>query len=331
VTSAGFGYDDPEAKLGRIKEKIYRLCGLMFFVCLCAVLALGFYLAGPMYVLESGSHSYLPAPVMLAVVFLAGAATLIGVRTLLELIADMQDLRELERLALTGRFSSWAAHQIRNPLATIRGWAQLMGRPPATQEAVWACRRIMDAVDRVNVIIAQFMSLSHDLPLDYQPLSLAEVVQEAVTHLQDSTPHDTTVTITGQFGQVCCHRAVLAEAFKNILINAIEAIGTGPGTITINGQVAAERCRVVITDTGCGIPPGALGDACRIGYTTKPRGLGLGLPIAAAIVRAHGGTLSLQSRHGDPVAAGTAVSIDLPQAAAGELGQAGSAADGMPV
>jgi signal transduction histidine kinase len=99
----------------------------------------------------------------------------------------------------------------------------------------------------------------------------------------------------------------LTQAFINIMKNGMEAMGKG-GILRIETHASADHVKVVISDSGSGIPPDQMGKIFNYYYTTKEKGVGLGLPIAHRIIEAHGGQLKVESRIGS----GTKVTITLP-------------------
>jgi signal transduction histidine kinase len=222
---------------------------------------------------------------------------------------------EFERLAATGSFASWVAHQVRNPLAVIRAQAQLLLAEPAPDAAriEASCTSIVEQAESVGNVFALIMSLVQPLHLERQVVELERVVAGTVAALAALEGGAITFELDGVFAPVIGHAGLLGEALKNLVANAVECLAPGPGVVRLEGRTEGQWVYLTVADNGPGIPPGVVERSFELGYTTKPHGTGLGLPIVRAIAEAHGGRVEMMSRHGGP-GAGTRVTMVLPRA-----------------
>jgi signal transduction histidine kinase len=232
-------------------------------------------------------------------------------------IKEMEDQIQLaERLSSLGQLAAGVAHEIRNPLNAIGMGLQRLKREFLPQdeskkeEYVSFTEIIFKEIRRVNEIIEEFLTLSRPFQLDLKISSLQEILKNLLTlfqeeassrgiHLQkEIDPHLPMVKIDPER---------LTQAFINIMKNGIEAMGQG-GSLHMEAHAFKDRVEVVISDSGSGIPPNQMGKIFNYYYTTKEKGVGLGLPIAHRIIEAHGGLLKVESQ----VGVGTKVTVLLP-------------------
>ena len=220
--------------------------------------------------------------------------------------------RDAERLAELGSITGGLAHEIKNPLSTVGLNAQLLGEDlaeadlPAQQRdrllnRLAALRR---ETDRLAGILADFLQFAGRVRLDPHPADLVEILDEVVDFfhpqcnqagviLRSNLP-ETPVTATVDTG-------LLKQAVLNLLINAVQAIESGPderADLIVGLEHDAEEARIHVTDTGPGIDEPDLAAIFRPYVSRKPGGTGLGLPTARRIVEEHGGRLTVDSEVG---------------------------------
>jgi signal transduction histidine kinase len=230
---------------------------------------------------------------------------------------EMEDQIQLaERLSSLGQLAAGVAHEIRNPLNAIGMGLQRLKREFLPQdeskkeEYVSFTEMIFKEIRRVNEIIEEFLTLSRPFQLDLKISSLQEILKNLLTlfqeeassqgiHLQEEIdPHLPMIKIDPER---------LTQAFINIMKNGMEAMEQG-GSLRMEAHPLKDRVEVVISDSGSGIPPNEMGKIFNYYYTTKEKGVGLGLPIAHRIIEAHGGLLKVESQ----VGVGTKVTVLLP-------------------
>jgi len=234
-----------------------------------------------------------------------------------ELTRQVEQVREAqcqliqsERLADVGRLTALVAHEIRNPLTTIGGFARrLLKRADDEQEQHYASI-IVDETERLGRLLAGIMDFVRPGEPRKQRTDIAAVLDRAIalTSAARATKHiaidrdieDGLPTLWADPGQ-------LEQVLINVLTNACDAIDD-EGTITTTIGCDGDHLVLRIADTGCGIGPDQLHSLFDPFYTTKPGGNGLGLPIAGKIIEDHGGRIDIGSEPGR----GTHVTVRLP-------------------
>jgi PAS domain S-box-containing protein len=218
-------------------------------------------------------------------------------------------LVEQESLAQLGEMAAIVAHEVRNPLAGIRGSLEVIGpRLPAGSRAKTEVESLVHRVDGLNEMLEDLLSFSRPQSPTLVPIALETLLRDAVEVLkQDGPVMDVTVEMSGDMPLVRGDGEQLTRVFLNLLLNGVQAMDA-PGQIRVRSRVSSGRCEVDFCDQGRGIPP-ELGDKVFEPFvTTKHRGTGLGLAIAKRTLEAHGGSIRLLAT-GDT---GTTVRIALP-------------------
>jgi signal transduction histidine kinase len=169
---------------------------------------------------------------------------------------------------------------------------------------------ILKEIRRVNEIIEQFLTLSRPFQLNLKASSLQDLLKNLVTLFQEEAASlgiSLQPEIPSDLPLIKMDPERLTQAFINIMKNGMQAMGRG-GTLRIETKSLKESVEVIISDSGPGIPPEEMEKIFNYYYTTKEKGVGLGLPIAHRIIEAHGGQLEIESR----VGSGTKVTVTLP-------------------
>jgi signal transduction histidine kinase len=226
-------------------------------------------------------------------------------------------LEQSERLSSLGQLAAGVAHEIRNPLNAISMASQRLQREylpceqDKSQEFGHLTGVIRDEIRRLNVIIEDFLTFSRSRRLELREFSLTEVIEKLVRLMgEEARSRGIALSLKAEASPLMVPMDVdkLQQALINILKNAMESIsGTGSVDILVERQ-AGDRALVRIADTGSGLAPEEIEKIFNPDYTTKEKGLGLGLPIAHEIVRGHGGTIRVLSSPGQ----GTTFEIVLP-------------------
>jgi two-component system sensor histidine kinase HydH len=225
-------------------------------------------------------------------------------------------LRRSERLSTLGELAAMLAHEIRNPLGSIRGATEILGDDykPGDRKAEFV-QIIIRESDRLNRVVENFMRLGR-APLS--PMTSCDVMEElrAVVTLARLEARGRGVTLKLEDTRLPIIEADgerLRQAFLNLVLNALQATPAG-GHVTVGASVknpGADSPGVVeiaVTDTGKGIPPDVLENVFRPFFTTREAGTGLGLAITKKIIDAHGGAIAIESEPGK----GTVVRVSLP-------------------
>lgn len=233
-----------------------------------------------------------------------------------QLIATEKNLRSAEKLSTLGEMAAVLAHEIRNPLGSIRGTAEILRDDyrPGDPKYEFIDIQIRET-ERLNRVVEDFLRMARPLPaemvrchvqeeLDTVALLVAKDARERKISLLLEPP-DADLVVNGNGEK-------LRQAFLNIAINSLQAM-PGGGSLTISTSIChadgtADMCEVRFCDSGEGIDPASLPRIFEPFYTTKQEGTGLGLSITRKIIEAHGGTLQVDSVTGE----GTVVLIRLP-------------------
>ncbi|MDY7226757.1 sensor histidine kinase [Hyalangium rubrum] len=230
--------------------------------------------------------------------------------------------RELE--ALSGEI----AHELKNPLATVKGLTQLMAREPGQPQSAERLKVLTSEVTRMQGILEEFLNFSRPLvPLTVSAVDLSALCEEALV-LHEGLAGERGVKLeragSGRVSVACDSRKV-KQVLMNLLHNAIEASPPGGRVVVTVESTAAGDARVSVRDEGSGLASEVAGRVFEAGVTTKARGSGLGLTVARALARQHGGEVTLEGGpHGGCVAE-LLLPRELP---AGTLGSAREVAHG---
>jgi two-component system sensor kinase FixL len=238
-----------------------------------------------------------------------------GTRSFTGILHDLSDRVALEQrfaeqksLAKLGEMAAVVAHEVKNPIAGIRGALQVItSRMPAEQRDRAILVDIITRLDGLDRIVQDMLMFARPRALRQGPIDLGLLLRETATMIERD-PHmlQLEIGVTGA-ADIIGDREMLQVVFQNILMNAAQAMN-GEGRIDVAVTQSAGRCRVAVADRGPGMPDETREKAFDAFFTTKHRGTGLGLPIAKRVVQAHGGTIHIDV----PPTGGTVISVDLP-------------------
>lgn len=236
------------------------------------------------------------------------------------LISDVTEIKSLEqrmleseRLAAIGRMAGGVAHEVRNPLSSIKGLALLLkNKFPAGSKEQATADLLIQETERMNRTITEMLSFTRPSALKLTPVDLAdllgrslELVKAEAAENRIATELDVQPGLQPILGDV----DRLQQVVMNVVLNALQAMEDG-GALTVKLANTADRRGVElrISDTGVGVSPELLSQVFYPYFTTKPSGTGIGLAISQKIVADHGGTIDMESEPGK----GTTVIIQLP-------------------
>jgi two-component system NtrC family sensor kinase len=231
------------------------------------------------------------------------------------LVKTQEELVRAEKLAAVGELAAGVAHEINNPMAIIRGNAELllMELPqghPSREEAEIISRQVV----RVKGIVGQLLSFAHQQPKIVKRVAVHPILEEILQQARHHVPlagievrRELAATVIA----VDADEDQLRQVFTNLIINAVQAMGDG-GVLTVRTSPGggAGSCLIEIEDTGSGIPPEQVKDIFSPFFTTKQGGTGLGLSVSYGIIRDHGGTIAVRSEPG----CGAVFTVTLPLA-----------------
>ncbi|HTM02091.1 MAG TPA: ATP-binding protein [Vicinamibacterales bacterium] len=223
--------------------------------------------------------------------------------------AAEEKLAQQAALARLGQMAAVVAHEVRNPLAGIKGAMQiLMARRTGDDAELPVMRDIVARIDSLSELINDLMVFARPRPLRLGDVSLRALIQDAVTMVRrDPTGEQVAITIEGPEVSAQGDAEMIRATVLNLLINAGQAMN-GRGRIEVTLEQAGDAAAIVVRDYGPGIPAELREQVLEPFFTTKARGGGLGLPIARRTAELHGGTLTLDG----PAGGGTVVRLALP-------------------
>ncbi|WNF21239.1 PAS domain S-box protein [Mesobacillus jeotgali] len=219
-------------------------------------------------------------------------------------------LHRQDKLAAVGQLAAGVAHEIRNPLTSMKGYAeflQLDETDPQRQEFI---EIILDEIDRVNNIVEEFMVLAKPKAVELEEQNIIPIVQNVVSMLKfEARKRNVRLDFdaTEEIIQIECDENRLKQVFLNFIKNGIEAMPDG-GDLKVRTEIQDDNVVISIKDTGVGIPPETLKKIGEPFYTTKKNGNGLGLMVSFKIIESHNGKVYIESEQNK----GTTFKIMLP-------------------
>src|SRR5579862_3004355 len=211
-------------------------------------------------------------------------------------------VRRTERLAALGQLSAVLAHEIRNPLSTIKGSAEVLLKNVDSNGAVAheLAGFISSEVDRTNALVTRFLDFARPLVLRLEPTDLNEVVDEAVAQVEKHTPPlDVSIykNYSPDIAPFPMDRQLIERVLYNLILNAAQA-SPPEGSVTVKTRQAGDIVEIDVIDRGSGIAPKDRESIFNPFFTTKSSGVGLGLAIVSKIVDEHGGEIRVESEPG---------------------------------
>ena len=202
-----------------------------------------------------------------------------------------------EQAALTqlGQLAAVVAHEVRNPLAGLRGTLEVLrprvGTSPRDRDVIQV---MIERIDTLNAKVNDILRFARPQVPVLQPLKVTPIIEEAVESACASIGGDRPdVTLTGDSAFVRADPEMLRAALLNLLLNACQA---GSTQVEIRTCSDARLCRIELLDNGCGIPQDVIAHMFEAFYTTKRAGTGLGLPIVKRLMELQGGTVRVEPR-----------------------------------
>ncbi len=220
-----------------------------------------------------------------------------------------EQLREQASLARLGEMAAVVAHEVKNPLAGIRGAVQVLGQRLSEGGAAHpVVTEIIDRIDSLDQMMMDMLLFARPPTPRCAPTDIAPLVTNTVNLLsQDPALKGIEVEVEGGAPPVLADAEMLRVVFQNLLLNGAHAMH-GRGTIRVAVTAVDASCQIVFSDSGPGIPPDVRDKIFTPFFTTKSRGSGLGLPTVKRLVEAHQGEVSIEC----PPAGGTTVIVRLP-------------------
>lgn len=209
-------------------------------------------------------------------------------------------VRRSDRLAALGQLSAGLAHELRNPLGTIKASAEMLSAQVSAENDVARemAGFISTEVDRTNSLVTRFLQFARPLQVRLEQADLTQVLDRAITEAQREAPQ---IAIYKNYAPEIppfpLDAELMERVFYNLVLNAAQATAPG-GAVTVKTRAAGGKAEIAVIDRGVGIDPKARDSIFNPFFTTKPTGVGLGLAIVAKIVDEHGGKIAVESEPG---------------------------------
>lgn len=218
---------------------------------------------------------------------------------------------EVEKRAVLGEFATSVAHEVRNPLATMKASVQglMMSEHDPARRSMLAV--IVDEIERMNDVVETLLHYARPTPPERSPVSARDLLRRVAALVGPlSEEAGVSVSLSGDRElEVLADPRQLQQILMNLALNSIQAMPEG-GALGLRAQRDGEWGVITLTDTGSGIRPELLDRVTEAFFTTKPAGTGLGLAISRQLAEMNGGSLSIASTPGS----GTSVAVRLPLA-----------------
>ena len=220
---------------------------------------------------------------------------------LTEITALQKQMRWKENLAALGEMSAGIAHEFKNSLATISGYAQMIRsetKPAETQESA---ERILDQTRALTHVVTEFLRFAKPLEICYETVPMQTLVEKVAEEIHETIP-ECTLQFEGTFQDLPGDEALLRQALLNLARNGAQAAkeSTKSPRVTISGTIedlgGRKWQRICVADNGPGIPPTDLPKIFLPFYTTKSEGTGLGLAVVQKVALQHAGSIEARNR-----------------------------------
>ncbi len=236
------------------------------------------------------------------------------------MVHDLTQLKKLEkevtkhdRLVALGKMAAGVAHEVRNPLSSIKGFATLLGANfKEGSEGQKASHLLVNEVERLNRSITELLNYSRPLPLQKQKVSVSDIVGDSL-RLMSSDAAELAIKIgfrvEDDLPEINADPDRINQVLLNLYLNAFQAMSEGGELVVHVRQVSdGNSVEIRVTDDGCGVDKEILGRLIDPYFTTKTEGTGLGLALAHKIIDEHDGSIKFESVAGE----GTTVIVELP-------------------
>lgn len=211
-------------------------------------------------------------------------------------VKRLQEQMELrERLTALGEMSAGIAHELRNPMAVISGYLQLLSKR-TDPSSLAIIRDISNEINGMNRIIGDLLTFARPASLNRARINIKAMLAGCVANIIQATGSDPRVRTELKVSdcEVSIDEVLMRQALNNLLQNAIEAMADG-GTLSVE-TVNGKNLKILVSDTGTGISKDAVKKIFLPFFTTKDKGVGLGLALVHKIVLSHGGRIEVSSK-----------------------------------
>ncbi|OCA83292.1 PAS domain-containing sensor histidine kinase [Bacillus sp. FJAT-27225] len=231
-------------------------------------------------------------------------------RNITDRVRNETAIRNLDRLSIIGQLAAGVAHEIRNPLTSLKGFSKLLLNDNSKEKQEQYLEIVRNELDRIDMIVNEFMSLAKPQAIRFERANLYPILDGTVNIIQpQALLHNVEIKTNYPAEDIAllCSPNQLKQVFVNFLKNSIEAMPNG-GNITIKVEkTAPDRVNILFRDEGSGIDPEIVRYLGTPFYTTKDKGIGLGLTVSNKIIQEHNGEMKISSQ----VGVGTDISLEL--------------------
>ncbi|WP_432737971.1 two-component system sensor histidine kinase NtrB [Maridesulfovibrio sp. FT414] len=240
--------------------------------------------------------------------------TMIIIRDRTDIAGLEEDLYEARRLASIGSLAAGVAHEIRNPLSSLRGFAQLFAEKFKDEQPYGTfATTMLGEADRLNRVVTDLLYLSKPHELEPSRLDLDDICRSMQTLMGFDLEHKGAVINTDLRAEtVYADPDAIRQVLLNLLVNSLDAVPEGDGEISISAEQNGHGVWISVCDNGPGMPDEIRKHALEPFFTDKPKGTGLGLAIVNTIMRGHNGRVTISGQGESAQPHGTCVKLFFP-------------------
>lgn len=209
------------------------------------------------------------------------------------LIIQQQAINRLQQLNLVGELSAGIAHEIRNPMTSVRGFLQLLGNKDYNKKDKEYFDLMIDEIDRANSIITDFLAFSKDKKVNYEDKNLNHIILKLIPLLDNNILYKI-ITDLGEIPKLSLDDNEICQVILNLANNGCESMPSG-GCLTIRTYKLIDKVILEIQDQGQGIKPEIMEKIGTPFFTTKEKGTGLGIAVCSSIINQHNAKLDIVS------------------------------------
>jgi len=220
-----------------------------------------------------------------------------------ELKRSRDKLVQSEKLAAVGQLAAGIAHEIRNPLTSIKMIVQLLKRRSQEHETRQeSLQAVLDEINRLEIVINGLLDFARPMELALKPANVTDIVSDVLKLMEADLRHrkiELVKCMGKTLPEVMLDADRMKQVFMNVILNSMQAMPEG-GKLTVSSSYDQEsrKVQVGISDTGIGMSPDVLAHAFEPFFSTKSGGTGLGLANVKKITEQHGGVIDMESREG---------------------------------
>jgi signal transduction histidine kinase len=218
-----------------------------------------------------------------------------------EMLEKERQLFQSDKLASLGTLSAGMAHEIKNPLAILKGMAQSLPENIGDREYLKKISEVVPRqIDRIDNLVEDLIAFSKPKEIEKTAVDVNSIVHDSVKFVNEECKKrgiQLELNLNNRIPMISADRELLTQAFLNLMLNAIQSMQNG-GKLSVGTQEAGDRIQIDISDTGHGIDKENISRIFDPFFTTKEKGSGLGLAVTYRIIKEHGGEIEVESEVG---------------------------------